>query len=382
MPKELLLTIMRRQLFFELAATGILSIISWLIVFALGFQVLNLKTRLRAILPAALLMALYSLFATQYFSTLGFNLLMLPLYILLLFWITDGLQFIQLSWAGLIAVTSQALGTVFVITLCVLDNNIATFFLKSLHGNMMVITAGMVFPVILLLSLPKFNNISLIQFLGKKKDRKPDFQILIVPALVYLGILAGLKIPLHNHTIYSDVIYYNLKYIWATMAVVALIYLYDLHHTRKKAALYVFNEPTPFSCVMKVLRRVMLDEDGRFRPANQELPQFNDIFEGVDIKPEEVSLIVANVIAKAKNLFNKTFIEDYSAQFTKLTQIEIEVMMMISRGDNNKKIANSLKISEQQVENIITNLKINFGVDDEFLLGAYIILLDGASNNE
>jgi len=126
MPKELLFEMMNRKLFFELAATGLLFIINWLLLFSLARKILCVKLTPR-FLPAALFMALYSPFATQFIPPFYFHLLAPLLVILLLSWMTKEGRLFQITWTGLMVVISQGIGLVFVNTLRLLDPNSAAF---------------------------------------------------------------------------------------------------------------------------------------------------------------------------------------------------------------------------------------------------------------
>lgn len=213
MPKEILLEITARGLYWPLAVVIITYFFNWIVFFKLGFQIAGARVGIGRLLPGALVCSLFSLGAKQFFSELVFGLLLVILFTLLLK--TSGrLLFFKAFWASFFVYSLSALGVIIIVQPLMVFTKTSLFLLNTPIGVAVGTLIELVFPAIAFFLLSTFN----LSILPPHKHRATKLDIL---GISLFGILF---LSIYNLTVMFLLSYKNaLGYLLIKIIILELI---------------------------------------------------------------------------------------------------------------------------------------------------------------
>lgn len=232
MPKDVLIEIINKKLFLELALTILVFLLVWSVVLKLGLQILGIKTGIKKIISAAAILCLYSLLGKQFIPKLFFGLIIVVL-IALLLRIIGKVSFLKALWAALIAFLIMGIGTILIQSpLCSIYKDLVVFFIKNPLGCIVGSLIEMTFPAIALFILSTF-KLALIPPVKTKFTRFDFWGILTFGLLFYSVYSASLRLltSLHEN---SQHIFTNLISEWVAAITTVVVYYIVLALTKRQ----------------------------------------------------------------------------------------------------------------------------------------------------
>ena len=236
MPKDILIDIINKGLFFQLVLISGANFTVWFVMFKLGFKILNVKIEFRQMLPAILIITLYSLSGKQFLSNLAFGVILVGL-IAILLKIIGRSNLLNSLWSSFLVFFIMGVGTIAHSPLFSFDTNIAHFLIETPYGVLIGTLIEGVFPAIMLLTLSTFNIILLPN--SNNKVKRFDFvSVLLFGLLFFLTYNFSIKLLLSFQNASKNVLESNLLIEWfATVSSILAFCTIYAHKQREQERL-------------------------------------------------------------------------------------------------------------------------------------------------
>ena len=345
MPKELLLELFTKKMFFNLIPVIFVYCIIFYIYFKLGMQILGVKKEIgiKKIFPVAFVMSLYALSAQLVLSVFIYSLI-LTILVGCLLAVIGKFNILKAIWASLIAYLSVILSDFIVVGPMCLNKNILHFFTGTIYGNLIGSLTETSISALLLFILPKFPRISLIPTipsLFKKKMRLFDIvRVVIYGGMVYVIYGASLRL----FSVLKEDPQHYLKSMCYELITMFLII--PGHHI-----------------IIKYYKKELQEQIVELLQENEEMAELNSQLKSNSISPEElIDKISDNIVAKLQGGAIPNFLPNGNRTEKKeapmyLTPEEITILRLIAIDDKtNKEIAAIMNYSEDTIKNIVSRL--------------------------
>lgn len=362
MTRDLLFRLINQRLFGQLFLIALACSFSWIVIAKLQLRIVEARVALKKILPYAVIGSMVNLFIIKLFLRSPVAALaQIAMMVIFLKIICKKVRMISAFWATFISLMSTTFGSYLIYTLfCFWDNNIRTYMLTNEYGMILGTLAETVGPLILLHILSTFNFS--VTFLLSKKLTRVD--LIGVPAfgLMYFSLYNSttrfVSTVRNNPQEMVNVLFSDLGSILASVLGAFLIVasvqkmreierkqheIERKHHESKQRELEM--EKNELSQKYQELQEL-------YQRAREDKLDSQDLEKLSNILHTYGDLIIKNLNASTNlepNLLNLPVVE--------FTDREQDVVRLIAKGYDNKRIARELYLSGKYVVNIIVSIK-------------------------